>query len=80
MTAKQKMLAAKFLQEAAERYGNDGCNDWDWPENWTPQERAEFAKGLAEHESMDPVDILRAPMNYMVMYYLAELLAGEVRA
>ena len=31
MTKNEKRLAAEFLREAAERYSNDGCNDYDFP-------------------------------------------------
>lgn len=26
-------LAAAFLDEYSDRLGNDGCNDWEWPDN-----------------------------------------------
>jgi len=44
MTKKQLMLAAKFLDQLSEQMGNAGCNDWDWPEDWSGCERDQFAR------------------------------------
>lgn len=43
MNKKHVLLAASFLASASERLSLNGCNDWDWPVDWTEEERKEFA-------------------------------------
>ena len=31
MTPELFRLTAEFLDQYADRLGNDGCNDWEWP-------------------------------------------------
>lgn len=75
---KVKRLAAKFLEELAERMSNDGCNDWDWPDDWTQVERDGFALAyhvlngdLEEYHSGE-----RLP-NFCVVHLLAFILESE---
>ncbi len=42
MNRKWLKLAGEFLDQAADILGNRGCNDWEWPIDWTEQERKEF--------------------------------------
>jgi hypothetical protein len=37
-------LAAEFLDAYADRLGNDGCNDWHWPEGM-PGDAKAFLRG-----------------------------------
>lgn len=34
----------EMLEELSDRYGNDGCNDWKFPDDWTDEEVDEFGK------------------------------------
>lgn len=34
----------QFLDELSDRFRNDGCNDWDFPKNWTEEEKRKFVK------------------------------------
>ncbi len=41
---KESILIQEFLKEYSSRLGNDGCNDWSFPNSWTVQEKEEFVK------------------------------------
>jgi hypothetical protein len=81
MTRKEKLLIAKFLDLAADEFGNHGCNDveksiWD---GWTIAERRKFVKEYYEYngepEEYDP-DNLHLP-DFCIMDYGAAKLRGE---
>lgn len=42
MNQKELALAAKFLSDYSDRLGNDTCNDWKFPDDWTDAERMTF--------------------------------------
>lgn len=76
---KLNRLAADLLDEAADRYGNDTCTDWDWPEDWSEDERRQVY--LAFHEwNGDPEDATGEPRlaNFCAMSFCAAWLRGEV--
>lgn len=79
MNAKEKRLAAQFLAEAADQYGNHSCNDWDFPHDWTAEERTEFCRAChawnATPQDFDPKH-LHLP-DFAVMSYLASALYCE---
>ncbi len=76
MTPKQRALAAALLDQYSDDLGNRSCNDWDFPENWTPEEVADFCKGAEEQngtpEEFDPHD--PSLPDFAVATYLAHLL------
>ena len=54
LNEKETLLLADFLEEFGERLGNDGCNDWDWPKDWSKEERAQFIREfIAYNEGRD---------------------------
>lgn len=44
MNPKEKRLAANMLSDYSASLGNNGCNDWEFPEDWTTEEIQEFCK------------------------------------
>jgi hypothetical protein len=76
LTHKTLALAAQFLTDHADRLGNDGCNDWEFPADWTEQERIDFVKGFHQHngdpENFNP-DRLVLP-NFAVAGFLGAIL------
>lgn len=44
LNQKETELAKVFLREYADRLCDDGCNDWDFPEDWSMLERQNFVK------------------------------------
>jgi len=57
MTPKEILLASKMLNEYADRLGNNCCNDWEWPEDWTHEERRLFIKQMHDLNG-DPEEFL----------------------
>lgn len=47
MKTKHKKLLIDFLEEYSERLGNDGCNDWNFPDDWTEEDIKEFVNMFA---------------------------------
>lgn len=43
MQNKRLILAADFLDLLIEKLFFAGCNDWEWPEDWSKSERNQFA-------------------------------------
>ncbi len=39
-------LAAEMLDLASEQLSANGCNDWQWPDDWTTVDRHRFALAL----------------------------------
>lgn len=78
LNEKEKQLAAYWLDEASDMYGNHGCNDveekvWD---GWTKEERQQFVKEYHEYngdpEEFDP-NFLHLP-DFAIMGFLAHKL------
>lgn len=60
---KETKLLISFLEELKERYSTDGCNDWDFPADWTLEEKL---KMLPDHGQLSPVcnfDVVRELIN-----------------
>lgn len=70
-------LAAKLLDQASDRFGSDICNDWDFPAEWTLEQKQKFVKEAHEWNG-DPEEynpnFLHMP-NFFVMGFLAAKLA-----
>jgi hypothetical protein len=79
MNEQHKKLAAAMLSEYANALGNKCCNDWNFPEDWTTQEKEEFCKGYHEWNG-DPEEFTPEHLylpDFAVADYLAYLLAGN---
>jgi len=44
MKKKHLKLIIDFLEEHSEALGNNGCNDWNFPKDWTQKDIAGFLK------------------------------------
>lgn len=44
MNDKEIKILLMFLDELGDRFGNDGCNDWNFPSDWTKEEKIKFNK------------------------------------
>lgn len=81
MTPAEKKLAGKFLHEAAEEFGNHGCNDFDLVKDgkMTAKEADAFQKAFhAWNRSSDEYEPGATYLaDFAVMDYLADLLDGE---
>ena len=79
MDAKLSMLAAKFLDDHSRKLGNEGCNDWEFPDDWTIQERRDFVSGSCAAngtpEEYDPENLVIP--DFSAVDYLAHLLKSE---
>lgn len=79
MKEKHKKLAASMLADHSEKLGNNPCNDWRFPEDWTIREKAEFC--IAYHdwngnpEEFNP-EYLHLP-DFAVAHFLAHMMEGS---
>ena len=48
MTPKEKKLIIDFLEEYYEELSGHGCNDWEFPSDWTKKEKRQFVKEFHE--------------------------------
>lgn len=46
MNKKWIELAGKLLDEAADKYADHICNDWDFPKDWTVEDKQEIVKAM----------------------------------
>lgn len=76
MDPKWTRLAARFLDEAADHYSRHGCNDWEWPEGWTDEEKRDFVRQMHEDnghpEEFRPDET--SPPDWWAMSFLARRL------
>jgi hypothetical protein len=76
LSHKTLLLASQFLDDHADRLSNDGCNDWEFPADWTVEEKTEFVKGYHEWNG-DPEEFnpnwLCLP-NFAVAAFLSAIL------
>lgn len=74
---KELDLAIGFMDTLSERLGTDGCNDWNFPPDWTREEIIKFVKEYHEYNG-DPHEFnehfLHLP-NYAVAAFLSYKLA-----
>jgi hypothetical protein len=81
MTAKEKYLASELLEKAADEFSNHGCNDFDFPDDWTAEEKADFV--LRYHQwNGDPENFNLKYLvlwDYAVMHFLAIELRKEAK-
>jgi hypothetical protein len=79
MRRKWLRLAGDMLEMASEKFGNHGCNDWDFPDDWTAEDRQGLASAMHEAngdpENYEP-DNIHLP-DWWVMAFLADRLKAE---
>jgi hypothetical protein len=73
MNAKWMRLAGEMLDVAKDEFSNHVCNDWDFPDDWTHEEKVEFVKAMHDDngspEEFDP-EHLDMP-DWWIMAFLA---------
>lgn len=73
MTAKDKYLASELLERASEEFANHGCNDFDFPDDWTEQEKADliqrYHRWNGDPENFSPKHLFLP--DYAIMRFLA---------
>lgn len=76
MTNKELKLAGELLDKASDVYANYGCNDWEFPPDWTLEERRTFVKEYHDYngspDDYDPDDLWLG--DFQVMAFLAHKL------
>lgn len=79
LDSKLRCLAAELLDMAADRFGNDVCTDWDWPQSWTAEEKETAFRAYHEWNG-DPEDATGEPAlaNFCAMSLCAAWLRREV--
>ena len=81
MNPKWLAVAAEMLELASDEFSNHGCNDWDFPDDWTIDERRELVRAIyqdnGDPQNFDP-DRLCA-MDYQVMRFLARRLKSQAK-
>lgn len=87
MSPKWGKLAGSLLEEASEVMSNRTCNDWKWPDDWTLEERREFAEAmqidnnpstdLSEEDSENLWNHEYGPDDWWVMSFLAKKLQED---
>mgnify|MGYP000367218483 FL=1 len=85
-------LAAAMLDTAADSFANHGCNDWQWPADWSRAKRRRLAVAMvADNVGRPPAQFTAAdraevddlcrgahgPPDWWVMRFLAGRLAGR---
>ena len=82
-------LAGELLDRAADEFSNHGCNDWDWPVDFTAEDRLKMAAAmvadnvgksvdkLTPDETAEAADLAeRGPTDSRVMRFLSKALTG----
>jgi hypothetical protein len=70
MMAKMILLASRILREHSKSLSNRSCNDWDFPEDFTTADKAEFVREACRLEVTDDPD-----RDYLMDWQVAETLS-----
>ena len=73
---KELKLILGFLNQLSDKLSNAGCNDWEFPSDWTDIEKLEFVKGFhdwnGDPEEFDSDNLVVS--DFCVVMYLASKL------
>jgi len=76
MNKKEMEIAATMLNDYSEYLGNRCCNDFEWPCNWSDEEKTLFTKEFHDYngdpEEYEQGDILNS--DFCVAWFLAHKL------
>lgn len=77
MKTKWLKLAGQFLRIASNELSNHGCNDWDFPDDWTKEEKQEFVQAMhLDNKSPEEYD----PENLNVPdWWVAAFLSNSIK-
>lgn len=73
MNIKERMLAVSLLEMASVAFASHGCNDWEFPNSWTKDEKIAFLKEYHEWNG-DPEEFSERYLHiqdFSVMAFLA---------
>ena len=91
MNNKELLLASTMLKEASEEYGCHGCNDFEFPDNWTKDDKLNFCRDMykndidldeemKEYEGDEGDHLIENPPDFAVMEHLSKLLLDSAKA
>lgn len=78
MNTKEMLLAASLLNDYSDALGNRGCNDWEFPADWTQQERIAFVREYHEWNG-DPEEF-SAAFLHLPDFAVAAFLSYKIRS
>lgn len=79
--AKWLSVAADMLEMAADKFSNHGCNDWNWPADWTEDEKDICRQSMSianNDQSYDPED-WEYVGDWQMMSFLSKVLREEAK-
>ena len=78
MGPKEKILAAQMLETASQVFSGRNCNDWDFPEGWTEEEKISLCREF--HEFNGDTDLIDIDEDYFLPdWCVMLLLANKLR-
>ena len=80
MNAKWRQLAGELLIEVSKEFANHGCNDFTWPDTWTPEERHHLVLAMMIDNGHVDDDIYTGqfgPPDWWVMCFLGKQLQAQ---
>lgn len=87
LNKKLMLLTASLLEEYEERLGNDGCNDWEFPEDWTKEQALEltnlYVAVTADSGEFEEYEFAEGEVidnNISVVWLLRTILTGAAEA
>ena len=60
MNAKWMQLAGELLERASDEFSNHGCNAYDWPDDWTEDDKRQLSEAMAVDNIGKPLDKFNA--------------------
>lgn len=69
-------FAADLLDEYSDILGDNGCNDWEWPD-WMPED---IRRIIMDRVQRDDPEYEGVPMDYMAVDAVSDLLRGMCSA
>lgn len=81
LTVKEMEIVVNMLENYSDYLGSRGCNDFEWPCNWSDEEKTKFTKEFhdfnGDPEEYEEGDILNA--DFCVVGFLAFKLEQGVK-
>ncbi len=62
LNPKEAALVVQFLNEYSDELGNNGCNDWKFPPEWSQSEKETFVKEYHDYNG-DPQEFDLTNLN-----------------
>jgi hypothetical protein len=80
LSKKEKLVLVEFLEELSLYQGNQVCNDWNFPDDWSREEQIKLVKEFHDYNG-DPQEFNEKYLNihdYAVVGLLAHKLREEI--